>query len=248
MQYALVNLIKSLPQKGLQGTCISCGGPVIAKCGMLNVHHWAHLNRKECDSWSEPETEWHRNWKNQFPESYWEVYFTDAVLDEVHRADIHTKSGITIEFQNSPISTDEFSQRNNFYKRLIWVVNGIHFINTFALAYSLPNPESPLLKDYVFAAGNFLNFFRKEEAEEHGLFELLSLRNPELSHIQTSDIYKFFKWKNPRKVWLNSSKYVFIDFGSDDLYWLKKRHQQTAGFWYVQIVPKTTFIEKYKNS
>ena len=35
MQYALVNNIKTLPAKGLTGTCLGCTKEVIAKCTKL---------------------------------------------------------------------------------------------------------------------------------------------------------------------------------------------------------------------
>jgi competence protein CoiA len=100
MQYAYIGSIKSSPQRGSRGICIGCGKEVIAKCGNIKLHHWAHAAKVKCDSWWENETQWHRDWKNLFPEEYREISFYDEVLKENHRADIHTKDGITIEFQN----------------------------------------------------------------------------------------------------------------------------------------------------
>ncbi|MBH5371011.1 competence protein CoiA family protein [Bradyrhizobium glycinis] len=47
-----------------RGTCPVCTGEVIAKCGSYRVSHWAHRGIRDCDSWAERETEWHRAWKN----------------------------------------------------------------------------------------------------------------------------------------------------------------------------------------
>lgn len=245
MQYALVNGLKSLPAKGLKGRCLGCKNDVIAKCGNIKVHHWAHAARVDCDPWSEPETEWHRDWKNNFPEEFREKHFVDEVTNEIHRADIHTPTGITIEFQNSPISTEEFGQRNTFYKKLIWVVNAAKFKGSFEFLYSMPNPESRLLDEYIFTPGNFLHFFRKEEyiKDQGGL--LLSLDKEELKHISVSAEYWKFKWKHKHNVWYQPEAVIFFDFGQEFLYWLKCRKQVDHYFWYVQIVHKKKFIDKY---
>ena len=56
------------PVKDARALCPGCKKIVIAKCGVINVHHWSHLNGCECDPWHEPETEWHIGWKKQFEE------------------------------------------------------------------------------------------------------------------------------------------------------------------------------------
>jgi len=48
---------------GINGVCPGCTRPVIAKCGRQRVRHWADKSNVMCDSWWEPETEWHRFWK-----------------------------------------------------------------------------------------------------------------------------------------------------------------------------------------
>ncbi len=132
MQYALVTGKRSPAKKGIQGQCESCGAIVIAKCGDVKLHHWAHLSKKDCDHWWEPETVWHRNWKNQFPEKFREVSFLDEGTKEVHQADLHTDKGITVEFQNSSINPIERASREKFYKNLVWVVNGTRLKNDFS--------------------------------------------------------------------------------------------------------------------
>lgn len=104
--------------------CPFCGNEVTAVIGQFVTNHWRHLKTTKCDSWSEPETEWHREWKGHFPEHYREVIMYDEVTGEKHIADIRTDSGVTIEFQNSPIPIQELISRNKFYKKIIWVVNG----------------------------------------------------------------------------------------------------------------------------
>ena len=50
---------KILPTKHDHAYCPFCNGIVIAKCGEIMSHHWAHKSLKECDDWYEPETDWH---------------------------------------------------------------------------------------------------------------------------------------------------------------------------------------------
>ena len=131
MQYALVNGIRSHAKKGLEGLCELCNSKVIAKCGDSVIHHWSHYKRKDCDKWWEPETLWHRDWKNKFPEEYREIIFKNDSTMEIHRADIYTPAGLTIEFQHSFISNEERTSRENFYNKLIWVVDGSRRANDF---------------------------------------------------------------------------------------------------------------------
>jgi len=39
------------------GTMASELSKLTPKCGKIKVHHWAHKNDLNCDSWREPETE-----------------------------------------------------------------------------------------------------------------------------------------------------------------------------------------------
>lgn len=107
-----------------RANCPFCGCEVTAVIGQFVVNHWRHLAKENCDPWSEPETEWHLNWKSYFPENFREVIMRDEMNDEKHIADIKTDTGVVIEFQNSPITFSELTSRNEFYKKIIWVVNG----------------------------------------------------------------------------------------------------------------------------
>src|SRR5262245_64746908 len=102
MKYALVEGERREAEPGLSGKCPRCGGAMIAKCGplRLRVWHWAHRTNRTCDHWWESETEWHRAWKNHFPENWQEKIHTSED-GEKHFADVKTESGLVIEFQNS---------------------------------------------------------------------------------------------------------------------------------------------------
>lgn len=125
MKYAMVNDAKSEARKGLIGLCPNCKSPMIPKCGEKKIHHWSHKGKLECDHWWEPETIWHRNWKNNFPKEWQEVVHQDPDTGERHIADVKTSAGIILEFQHSPIKPEERKARNDFYKKIVWVVDGL---------------------------------------------------------------------------------------------------------------------------
>lgn len=124
MKFALINGNKTEATKGGKGTCPSCGSELIAKCGDFKVHHWAHKKIRNCDPWWENETEWHRAWKNNFPLEWQEVVLTDNNAGEKHIADIQSDHEVVIEFQHSHIDPQERLARENFYKKMVWVVDG----------------------------------------------------------------------------------------------------------------------------
>ena len=104
---------------GTTGHCSTCAAPVIAKCGEVNVWHWAHQRQADCDVWSEPVGAWHRAWQEIFPLSC-----RERVIGP-HRADIAVP-GAVIELQDSPLSTAEIRERERFYAsrgRFCWVFN-----------------------------------------------------------------------------------------------------------------------------
>jgi hypothetical protein len=123
MKFALVNGQRHEAQPKLSAICPGCDQPMIAKCGEVRMPHWAHRRTLLCDPWWENETEWHRNWKDQFPEA-WQEYVYRAEDGEKHIADVRTDKGWVIEFQHSSIKPDERRSRDAFYKKLVWVVDG----------------------------------------------------------------------------------------------------------------------------
>lgn len=111
--------IYALP--GLKAKCPICSEEVIAKCGTIKVWHWSHKSKSDCDSFGEPETEWHLNWKKVFPKKWQEVVIKKN--GQVHRADVVTSLGRIIEFQNSPLSEEKILERESFYNNMVWVLN-----------------------------------------------------------------------------------------------------------------------------
>jgi len=131
MKFALVDNIKTIAIKGRKGICPSCSSEVIAKCGEVKEPHWAHKTMRNCDTWWESETEWHRNWKNRFPNQWQEIIKYDKLTGEKHIADICTNGELVVEFQHSHIVSDERIKREGFYKPMIWIVDGTRLKRDF---------------------------------------------------------------------------------------------------------------------
>ena len=165
MKYALIDGIKSLPKKGIVGLCPLCNAEVLARCGKVKVHHWAHKSKIECDKWRETETPWHRDWKNQFPVEWQEIIHRD-IHGEKHIADVKTPHGLVVEFQHSYLNEEELSSRENFYTQMIWIVDGtrrksdlIRFENSIKTfhktnmrhVFYIRHPEESIPKDWLLS-------------------------------------------------------------------------------------------------
>lgn len=123
MRFALVDGVRSNAEPERVGQCPSCGATMIAKCGTQKIWHWAHKGERSCDPWWEPETEWHRNWKNHFPAEWQEQIGHDG-SGEKHIADVRTPYGLVIEFQHSHLDPAERATRERYYGNMVWVVDG----------------------------------------------------------------------------------------------------------------------------
>lgn len=124
MKFADVDGVRREAMPGLRAKCPDCEAIMISKCGETRIRHWAHLGACNCDSWWEPETEWHRVWKDRFAVECQEVRHV-APSGEVHKADVKTHQGIVLEFQHSSISLSERLSREQFYTHMIWIADGL---------------------------------------------------------------------------------------------------------------------------
>ncbi|HBO6004908.1 TPA: hypothetical protein VDU60_004014 [Pseudomonas aeruginosa] len=130
MLYAWVNGVKRPPiTKGERTTCRDCGGMLTSVMPVENVKHWRH-KAGDCDAWSEPEGPWHLAWKEAFSEDCREIGLIDPTTGERHRADVLCGTGTphatVLELQYSPISEDERTAREAFYRqkhRMFWLVH-----------------------------------------------------------------------------------------------------------------------------
>jgi competence protein CoiA len=124
MKYAIVEGERREAEPGLLGECPLYGHSMIAKCGDQRDWHWAHRGKYTCDRWWEPETEWHRAWKNHFPKP-WQEFVQHSESGEKHIADVKTDLGVVLEFQHSFLRRDEREARELFYQKMVWVVYGL---------------------------------------------------------------------------------------------------------------------------
>jgi competence protein CoiA len=122
MKFALLNDIRCEASPNLSGRCPACNAVLIAKCGTKRIWHWSHRGHRNCDPWWEPETEWHRLWKNLFPVEWQEIHHLDE-QGERHIADIKTEHDLVIEVQHSAISDAEMNAREAHYQQMVWVVD-----------------------------------------------------------------------------------------------------------------------------
>lgn len=181
MKYSLVDGARSEAQPGLLGQCPTCGNKTIAKCGKVKIWHWSHKGKRMCDPWWENETEWHRNWKNYFPND-WQERAHIAESGEKHIADVKTIKDWVIEFQHSHLKQEERQARNDFYPKLAWVVDGSRrkrdkskFFESIIKVATVSNPESPvinifkvifedcaLFRDWLGSPAVFFDFGKEE--------------------------------------------------------------------------------------
>jgi len=101
--------------------CPLCHKKVMLRKGQINVDHFAHQSKCD-DPWNYDLSTWHYEWQQQFPKKNQEVVIEFNGVK--HRADVMA-CGYAIEFQHSPITADEFNERNRFYlsygKKVIWI-------------------------------------------------------------------------------------------------------------------------------
>jgi len=244
MQYALVNNNRESPQPKLRGKCPACGQECLSKCGSRIIWHWAHHGRLHCDPWWENETEWHLQWKSLFPEAFREIVDFDNETGEKHVADIKTERGLVIELQHSAMPPEELQAREQFYKRMIWIVDATGFAGNFEVQKDpLPHPNAEILDDVVFFPNLASAFWRKSEQMEGS--RMVEMHPSELIGDQIRDSYRghhFFKRKKPRSVWFSSTVPVFLDFGDQCLYGLEK--YGNSGQWCVQRISKKALVIK----
>lgn len=120
LRFANVDGEKRLPFPKGRGSCPCCGGQLIAKCGQIKTHHWAHESRDDCDTWSEPLGQWHLWWQNLVRPEFVEV------AKGVHRADVVGNRGVVVELQHSPISTEDIAAREQHYGDMVWLIDATH--------------------------------------------------------------------------------------------------------------------------
>ena len=108
--------------KGEEYFCQNCGAQLLVRDGKQNIKHFAHKAGECTDNWNYDMSEWHLRMQSYFPIESREVVVKSG--DKIHRADVLIENTV-IEFQHSPISADEYEDRNRFFGslgyRVAWV-------------------------------------------------------------------------------------------------------------------------------
>ncbi len=95
---------------------------VVAHMGPIKVDHWAHFHTRDCDPWSNGETDWHLAWKDVADSKGCITEFVIENYGERHRADIVHPKGTFIELQASPLSSVDIRSRELFYgDDMLWI-------------------------------------------------------------------------------------------------------------------------------
>ena len=263
MQYAIVDDERREAVAGERGHCPICGAETIPKCGPRVVHHWAHKGRRDCDPWWENETDWHREWKGYFPEECREI--THVAEDgEIHRADIKTPTGIIIEVQHSSMTDAERTAREVFYGNLVWIIDGRGFRQNFDVYHELPHPNSAIAADIVWEkarrgmkgtiGGMFYRLSEETQrmhpdkditkANVRSLIIMVEVHSLDKIQTEVNESYcghHQYDWVRPRRVWLDSSCPIFIDFGSNEL--VKLEIYDASGLPCVRYVAKRALVQ-----
>ena len=119
MLYAIGGGRKIRATPGARAACSYCGAEMLAKCGEVNIWHWAHIPSATCDVWAGGETYWHLWWKSRVPESWCEVLVHKQGI--THIADIKRPDGLVVEVQHSSLSPSEIRAREAFYGNMLWL-------------------------------------------------------------------------------------------------------------------------------
>jgi competence CoiA-like predicted nuclease len=225
MLFATVNGEKVEAVPKTTGTCPLCERTVFSKCGEINVWHWAHRKDESCDSWYEPETEWHKNWKLTFGKDNCEIVISKDGIR--HIADIFTNDSVVIELQNSPIQKPIIRRRENFYgERMLWVINGKHFKHNFLIHSSRLDNDEEYYRRH--------NYFHSQYGTvDKDTGEIISPPKKEFS----------FSWSRCRKSWSEVERHVFVDFGDENLFWVTSG--MGTGYGRGRQISKENFLRKY---
>lgn len=166
-----IRIMASDAEKGKIYSCPLCKGEVTLRQGEKNIWHFAHKANECRDSWNYDMSEWHLRMQEQFPEKYREVVINNK--GQVHRADI-VKDDMIIEFQHSPISSEELHERNSFFNeagyKVAWVFD---FSEQYELGYIEDYPSDKNVLMYKWSnPKRFLNCFPqpKENSKDVILF------------------------------------------------------------------------------
>lgn len=151
--------------------CPVCGEKLVLKKGEIRAHHFAHQKSSECsDSWHYDMSIWHMNWQARFPLETQEI--VKIKEDQKHRADVLLEDvKVVFEFQHSPMTTEEFDDRNSFYNSLGYKVIWIFDLSDQYESGAIENYRSDLFK-WTRPKKTFNHFVPKEHPNIEVYFEI----------------------------------------------------------------------------
>ncbi|AWK52776.1 hypothetical protein DIC82_18030 [Clostridium beijerinckii] len=190
----LIDIDIAVQHKSNKYFCPSCHEELIVKRGNVRIQHFAHKSKCDCDDYDNDMSEWHRNWQKKFPLRNREVVlkldtdndyiFAEHSKKTIRRTDVLCY-GYAIEFQNSPISSDEFYERNRFYnhfgKRVVWIFNMIEAYKSNKIEnYAEWDNRKDNGGKYIwkYASKTFINYDSDDE-DVILLFQFAEIRNNE---------------------------------------------------------------------
>jgi hypothetical protein len=221
MRLALLNLDKTEriePTPHMKGFCPVCNAGVFSKCGHIKIYHWAHLKNSTCDYYKNKETQWHIDWKNEFPEECRELKIPNAN----RYADVFINNW-AIEFQ-SIIDIDDICLRHKKYPTTIWI---FPFMNIKCKVVGFKTVESHDITEEFF--------WEKKNGYEH----LLNLPYGKTNSL--AEICKFI----PQHVFLDIGNEYLLrveeidEYGRyDDTYAFEGENFSSEGYHYRDIIYK----------
>ena len=211
-------------------TCPACGEELISKCGTQRAHHFAH-KQSMCDKWyHQDKSFWHKSMQSHFSPENCEIRInSDTEPGVFHIADVFIKGkdkNTIIEFQHSPISKEEFDERNNFYSynntqindkgekipnNVIWIFDYREKrmfidVNINTDFYKEKVSENLMCQDYL----DRINILRRIQGKSNHKFEENLVTPPTI--IPDKNKYVRINWKYPSRIFKNISSNVYVFF------------------------------------
>lgn len=220
------NKVKATPHG--EALCPLCSSEMIAKCGDVKIWHWAHRSMADCDAWGESETEWHLEWKSHLPVSNVEVVIEKNGVK--HRADIITPGGIVLELQHSPLSTEVVLEREQFYRRMIWLFD----------VQECAKPQPPHVPFTMEGTAFVPRPYKQLEIDNW------PRNTASLSTSDASDGTCGFKWRWARKYVYAARKPRYLDIGEGYVFRVTSLDNYGEGQGYT--LSRDTLINKLKSN
>jgi|GEM_PF-1087232 len=211
--------------------CPICGEKMVLKKGDVREYHFAHPAKSKCtDNWHYEEMSvWHLNWQNRFPAETQEVV---KELDrKKHRADVLIENKkIVFEFQHSPLTPEEFEDRNKFYNTLgykvIWIFDVVEQFNKESIKeirrdlYKWSRPRSTFNTFTIKDNPNVEIYLQIElDAEEiEGLDDIKKFIDEKYEYLTSEDLNYYYRHRSDeataiKVVYISSNG--FERFGTD---------------------------------